>query len=263
MAVGTTPDTPVYDPSDGEIYVSNGPDGTESAINASTNTVVATISVGAGPIVAAFDSANDDLYVPNTSPDGTGAYNVSVIGGGPAPHVTSPGTYSVTFTETGLPSGTSWNVTFNGYLGTVDGRVDRVFREPERLVHLRDRPLGGRVRLRPRPAVELGDRRGGRQGGVRQRAVHLPGRHVPGRVPREEPPLPRIARLGGVPPAGRRSRRRSRGGRGWVDPAPPAATTGRAWDTSSGPDVEPRAAAIDAPTARSPAATGLTRPRAA
>ncbi len=114
VAVGTTPDTPVYDPSDGEIYVSNGPDGTESAINASTNTVVATISVGAGPIVAAFDSANDDLYVPNTSPDGTGAYNVSVIGGGPAPHVTSPGTYSVTFTETGLPSGTSWNVTFNG-----------------------------------------------------------------------------------------------------------------------------------------------------
>ena len=70
----------------------------------SVNTVIVTVPVGSEPVTPAYDSANGDLYVPNY-----GSSNVSVIGGG----------FPVTFAETGLPSGTSWSVTFNNAVATT------------------------------------------------------------------------------------------------------------------------------------------------
>lgn len=109
FTVGYVPDTPVYDPANNEVYVSNTADDTVSAVNATTYHVDATISVGVNPVVPAFDSANDELYVPNVFSN-----NVSVIAAGPVPHSSPPGSYTVTFTENGLPAGTWWNFAFNG-----------------------------------------------------------------------------------------------------------------------------------------------------
>jgi YVTN family beta-propeller protein len=111
ITVGLGPSTPVYDPANGEVYVSNSGDDNVSAINASTEKVVASIGVGlnAAPGVPTFDTTNDDLYVPDF-----GTNNVSVIAAGSGSTTSKPGTYPVTFAETGLPSGAWWDVTFNG-----------------------------------------------------------------------------------------------------------------------------------------------------
>jgi hypothetical protein len=69
--------------------------------NSPNNPVIASISVGSEPVGVAYDSSNGYVYVANSGPD-----TVSIIS-------TSP-QYSVTFTETGLPSGATWNVTLNG-----------------------------------------------------------------------------------------------------------------------------------------------------
>jgi YVTN family beta-propeller protein len=65
VPVGHFPATPVYDPSNGTLFVSNQGDGTVSAIDGPTQTVVATISVGSEPGVPAYDPANGELYVPD------------------------------------------------------------------------------------------------------------------------------------------------------------------------------------------------------
>ncbi|HTS32434.1 MAG TPA: YncE family protein [Thermoplasmata archaeon] len=102
-----------YDPANGEVYAPGysfyGGTGGVFAINATTNTVTALIDVGGAPQTPVFDPANDELFVPNEDTN-----NISVIGGGPFTHTSKPGTYTVTFTETGLTSGASWNVSFNG-----------------------------------------------------------------------------------------------------------------------------------------------------
>ncbi len=54
----------------------------------------------------------------------TPATGTVTVSGGPQSQAISftalpPGSYSVTFTESGLPSGTSWSVTFNGTLGSA------------------------------------------------------------------------------------------------------------------------------------------------
>jgi len=73
--------------------------------NSPSNIVIANIAVGSWPGGVAYDSSNGYVYVANY-----GSNTVSVIS-------TSPQAikkYSVTFTESGLPSGTSWSVTLNG-----------------------------------------------------------------------------------------------------------------------------------------------------
>jgi YVTN family beta-propeller protein len=109
IAVGTSPYIPVYDPANGEVYVSNYADNTVSAVNASTNQVVATIGVWFSPVEPVFDPANDELFVPNYVGN-----NVTVIAAGPLSKNSGPGTYPVTFTETGLTAGVSWNSTLDG-----------------------------------------------------------------------------------------------------------------------------------------------------
>jgi DNA-binding beta-propeller fold protein YncE len=100
-----------YDPYDGDVYVPgndiNG-NGNIYVVNATTNTLISTIIVGADPSTPTLDPATDNLYVANG-----GANNVSVIGGGPS-SAPPPGTYTVTFTESGLPSGAWWTIGLNG-----------------------------------------------------------------------------------------------------------------------------------------------------
>ena len=143
VSVGNHPDGLAYDSANGTIYVANA--GTDNVSVVSGTTVVATIPVQTGPGGIGYDGGNGYAYVANF-----GSNNVSVISGrtviatipvgmGPAAVVydsgngyvyianygsnttsvistTTPprGFFPVTFTETGLPAGTSWSVALNG-----------------------------------------------------------------------------------------------------------------------------------------------------
>lgn len=104
------PETPVYDPANNLMYVScqqdNSNYGAVTAMNATTGAIVATINVGVVPLVPAFDGTNDELYVPNFVSN-----NVTVIGAGP--FTSPPGTYPVTFTQSGLPAGAWWTISLS------------------------------------------------------------------------------------------------------------------------------------------------------
>ncbi|MDH5595131.1 MAG: PQQ-like beta-propeller repeat protein, partial [Candidatus Bathyarchaeota archaeon] len=71
------------------------------ALNASTGALVWNYATG-DMVVSSPAVTNGIVYV--------GSYDHLVYAFGPSPNAQ---TYSVTFTESGLPSGTSWNVTFN------------------------------------------------------------------------------------------------------------------------------------------------------
>jgi YVTN family beta-propeller protein len=90
-----------FDSANGYIYVANDNSNNVSVINGATNKVIASIGVGCDPDGAAFDSANGYIYVTNF-----GSGTVSIIST-PSQVMKQ---YSVTFTESGLPSGTSWYV---------------------------------------------------------------------------------------------------------------------------------------------------------
>ena len=100
IAVGTDPIGVAYDSSNGYVYVTNYYSNNVSVINGATNTVIASIAVGSKPWGVAYDPSNGYIYVTNYGSD-----TVSII--------SIIKKYSVTFTESGLPSGTSWSVTFN------------------------------------------------------------------------------------------------------------------------------------------------------
>jgi len=103
IPVGTWPVGVAYDPSNGYIYVADSGSNTVSVIDGTT--VIATIPVGIEPAGVAYDPSNGYIYVTNFA-SGT----VSIIST-PAQAIK---TYTVTFTESGLPAGTQWSVTFNG-----------------------------------------------------------------------------------------------------------------------------------------------------
>jgi len=118
ILVGSSPGWVAYDPINEAIYVSNKGGGTVSVIDTLVNSVSETLQVGSLPFGLAFDPQNGNVYVTNSGSD-----NVSVIG--VAPTVT----YSVTFAESGLPSGTAWSVTLNGSNENSTGPAI-VFSEP-------------------------------------------------------------------------------------------------------------------------------------
>jgi len=105
IGVGSHPYSAAFDSANGYIYVTNQYSDNVSVINGATNNVIASIGVGSHPYSAAFDSANGYIYVTNV-----GSGTVSIIS--TSSQVMKQ--YSVTFTESGLPSGTSWSVTLNG-----------------------------------------------------------------------------------------------------------------------------------------------------
>jgi YVTN family beta-propeller protein len=96
-----------YDPTQGEEYATNFAEGdghvgaNVTVISDATNSLLPTVPVGVGPAGASFDAATDQVLVANYY-QGT----ISIISQVPA--------YTATFTESGLPSGTSWTVVLNG-----------------------------------------------------------------------------------------------------------------------------------------------------
>ena len=114
--VGSYPQGATFDPTNGYVYVTNTGSDNVSVINGSTNSVISTISVGSGPIISIFDTEifstgivfdpnNGYVYVTNVA-SGT----VSII----STSALNMKYYTVTFTESNLPSGTTWAVTLNG-----------------------------------------------------------------------------------------------------------------------------------------------------
>jgi YVTN family beta-propeller protein len=100
IPVGPSPGWPIYLPGSGEVFVANANSNNVSVISDATNTVVATIATGASPLGLAYDSAAGEVYVADL---GSAALTVTP---GPA--------YTVTVTETGLPTGGNWSVTAGG-----------------------------------------------------------------------------------------------------------------------------------------------------
>ncbi|MDA4122813.1 MAG: YncE family protein [Thaumarchaeota archaeon] len=72
--VGTHPWGVAYDPSNGEVYITNYGQGTVSIVKGVS--LLSTVNVGQGPVAAAYDAVNGDIYVANAE-QGT----VTVISG--------------------------------------------------------------------------------------------------------------------------------------------------------------------------------------
>jgi len=105
FVVGNQPLDAVYDPQDGDVYVTNMVSDNLSIISDATNSVLGTIYLGIDPVFLTVNSLTGELYATNLL-SGT----ISFVN----PAATGCITYPVTFTESGLPSGTSWSVSVNG-----------------------------------------------------------------------------------------------------------------------------------------------------
>jgi YVTN family beta-propeller protein len=103
-----------YDPTQGEEYATNYAIGDAhigtnvTVISDATDSIVASVTVGDEPVGASFDAATDQVFVANY-----GLGTVSIIGQVPG--------YTATFTESGLPSGTTWTVVLNGSTQSSSG----------------------------------------------------------------------------------------------------------------------------------------------
>jgi YVTN family beta-propeller protein len=115
ISVGADPVGMTYDSANGYLYVANWFSDNLSVIDGANNKLIGSISVGDHPRGGEFDSTNGYIYESNYGTGtamgnrGTGQ-SVSVI----APGIPPPPTYNVSFSQAGLPAGTSWSVTLNG-----------------------------------------------------------------------------------------------------------------------------------------------------
>ncbi len=105
ITVGFVPGMMAFNPSNGQIYLSNLFSNNVTVIDGSTNTVIRSITVGYYPVGVAYNPDTGVLYVANAFSNNVALLSVAQI-------------YSVMFSETGLPSGTSWSVTLNGAMET-------------------------------------------------------------------------------------------------------------------------------------------------
>jgi len=118
IPVGCNPDAVAYDSADGNVYVANSCSTNLTVISGATDTVIGSVPVGSDPVGIAYDRANARLYVANLLSD-----NLTVIQAGSPP---PPTNYTVTFSESRLPSGQTWSVTFDSVTKslTTDGGTD-------------------------------------------------------------------------------------------------------------------------------------------
>ena len=108
ITVGKDPLGIAFDPTNGYIYVTNAGSNTVSVINSKTNSVIENISVGSFPDAILYDPSNGYIYVANS-----GSGTISVISTSSVVKL-----YTITFIESGLPSGTTWTVALNGTIET-------------------------------------------------------------------------------------------------------------------------------------------------
>jgi|HubBroStandDraft_1064217.scaffolds.fasta_scaffold00752_2 YVTN family beta-propeller protein len=106
VPVGQAPEGIALDPLNGYLYVSNSGSQNVSVVNATTDAVVGSITVGEMPTGIAFDYSSGDILVANYL-----SSTISIISG--------PMDRVATFTESGLPSGTSWWVNVTGQASQV------------------------------------------------------------------------------------------------------------------------------------------------
>ena len=119
VPVGVHPVSMGYDSGNGYLYVANYGSNDVSVINGATDTVVGAIPVESYPEGVVYDSGNGYLYVTNS-----GSGSVSIITNRPG-----ASTYPATFSESGLPAGTSWSITLAGQtLSSTTGTI--TFNEP-------------------------------------------------------------------------------------------------------------------------------------
>jgi YVTN family beta-propeller protein len=113
--IGVNPFGITYRPSNGDLYVADengctgcGTLGSVTEFDPATNLWVKNFTVGHYPGGMGTAGVHGDVFSMNG-----GSNTVTVIGDTP-PSPPPPARYNVTFAETGLPTGTSWSVTFNG-----------------------------------------------------------------------------------------------------------------------------------------------------
>ena len=99
IVAGASPRCISTDPLNGKIYVANEISGNISGINTATNNITESINVGLQPIDLAVNSHDGQIYVTNCKSN-----SVSILSD----------LYPVTITESGLPSGTTWEMNVNG-----------------------------------------------------------------------------------------------------------------------------------------------------
>lgn len=154
IGAGTYPFGIAFDPANGYLYVALDNAGKVAVLNGATNRVVGNITLGASttPLSIAYAAADDYLYVTDSynhnvtlidPSTGTvlgsmeaGWYPYGVIATPSLVYVSNVGSgslslippatvprFTVTFTETGLPAGTSWSVTLGGTTNTSTGSM--------------------------------------------------------------------------------------------------------------------------------------------
>ena len=94
-----------YDPAYSAVFVTDEGDTRVNVLADSTNSIAQNVTVQSFPVGIAYNSVNGFVYVADANTS-----NVSVIGTSLHPP------YLVTFTESGLASGTNWSVTLAGNL---------------------------------------------------------------------------------------------------------------------------------------------------
>jgi len=144
IAVGNYAEGVAYDSGKGEIFVANEGSNTTSVISDSTNSVVAILKAGIGPTGVGYDATNGAVFISDEASEisvisdatdslvdtvtvGSGPVGVAYDSGKGEVFVANYGVttvsiialssvFMVTFTESGLPSDTSWSVTLDGAL---------------------------------------------------------------------------------------------------------------------------------------------------
>jgi hypothetical protein len=101
IPVGSYPLQALYDPAHNHIFVSNSGSSNVTEISSTSYAQLGTYDVGSDPKGLTIDPGHNEVYVANQ-----GSSDVSVICTGSV--------YDMTFTETGVASGTSWSVALNG-----------------------------------------------------------------------------------------------------------------------------------------------------
>ena len=103
ITVQSAPHGIAFDPYNNYMYVANSGNDTVSVINQS-NMVIRNITVGTQPAWVAFNPYNNYMYVDNVFND-----TVSILSS-----TYDIAFYNVLFTEKGLPTGATWNITLSG-----------------------------------------------------------------------------------------------------------------------------------------------------